>query len=213
VAIRAAASVCAPLRARRRYSADVSNCVHGMGHGFMDVLDRRIGASLRGCDGLRASWERRGCYSGVFMENLASEGDSHALRPGQPLYPCNAVGRRYKPACYERQSTYALFVSNGDFRAVFRLCAKAERDFRGGMAEAVKHGLIADAEYFAWMEHEAEALLGRDEASITATLGSAATRATSASGLAPSPPKRRTNLGLATGRTCRSAGYFGSGRP
>jgi 3-dehydroquinate synthase len=35
------------------------------------------------------------------------------------------------------------------------------------MAEAVKHGLIADAEYFAWMEREADALLRRDEAALT----------------------------------------------
>ena len=42
-----------------------------------------------------------------------------------------------------------------------------ERDYRGGMAEAVKHGLIADADYFAWMERDAEALLRRDEAALT----------------------------------------------
>ena len=35
------------------------------------------------------------------------------------------------------------------------------------MAEAVKHGLIADADYFAWMEREADALLARDEAALT----------------------------------------------
>lgn len=42
-----------------------------------------------------------------------------------------------------------------------------DRDYRGGLAEAVKHGLIADAEYFAWMEREADALLRRDEAALT----------------------------------------------
>ncbi len=42
-----------------------------------------------------------------------------------------------------------------------------ERDYHSGMAEAVKHGLIADAEYFAWMERETDALLGRDEAALT----------------------------------------------
>jgi 3-dehydroquinate synthase len=47
------------------------------------------------------------------------------------------------------------------------LCTLPERDYRGGMAEAVKHGLIADADYFAWMEREAEALLRRDEAALT----------------------------------------------
>jgi 3-dehydroquinate synthase len=47
------------------------------------------------------------------------------------------------------------------------LATLPERDFRGGMAEAVKHGLIADADYFAWMERESDALLRRDEAALT----------------------------------------------
>jgi 3-dehydroquinate synthase len=42
------------------------------------------------------------------------------------------------------------------------LATLPERDYRGGMAEAVKHGLIADREYFRWMEREVEALLRRD---------------------------------------------------
>jgi 3-dehydroquinate synthase len=42
-----------------------------------------------------------------------------------------------------------------------------DRDYRGGMAEAVKHGLIADVAYFAWMEQEADTLLRRDEAALT----------------------------------------------
>jgi 3-dehydroquinate synthase len=41
------------------------------------------------------------------------------------------------------------------------------RDFRGGLAEAVKHGLIADAAYFEWMESDAPALLERDEPALT----------------------------------------------
>lgn len=47
------------------------------------------------------------------------------------------------------------------------LATLPERDYRGGMAEAVKHGLIADADYFAWMERETDALLRRDEATLT----------------------------------------------
>lgn len=42
------------------------------------------------------------------------------------------------------------------------LATLPERDYRAGMAEAVKHGLIADREYFRWMERETEALLRRD---------------------------------------------------
>lgn len=47
------------------------------------------------------------------------------------------------------------------------LATLPERDFRGGMAEAVKHGLIADEAYFAWMERDAAALLRRDETALT----------------------------------------------
>ncbi|HSE28479.1 MAG TPA: 3-dehydroquinate synthase, partial [Gemmatimonadales bacterium] len=41
-----------------------------------------------------------------------------------------------------------------------------ERDYRMGLAEAVKHGVIADAEYFAWIEREAPRLLERRPATL-----------------------------------------------
>jgi 3-dehydroquinate synthase len=47
------------------------------------------------------------------------------------------------------------------------LATLPERDYRGGLAEAVKHGLIADADYFGWMEREPDALLLRDERALT----------------------------------------------
>ena len=46
------------------------------------------------------------------------------------------------------------------------LATLADRDYRAGLAEAVKHGLIADPEYFEWMEHEAEAILRRELAAL-----------------------------------------------
>ena len=42
------------------------------------------------------------------------------------------------------------------------LATLPEREYRSGMAEAVKHGLIADRAYFRWIEREAESLLRRD---------------------------------------------------
>jgi 3-dehydroquinate synthase len=42
-----------------------------------------------------------------------------------------------------------------------------EREYRSGLAEAVKHGLIADQAYFAWMEANATALTRRDLATLT----------------------------------------------
>jgi 3-dehydroquinate synthase len=41
-----------------------------------------------------------------------------------------------------------------------------EREFRMGLAEAVKHGVIADAAYFEWMEREAPRLLERRPATL-----------------------------------------------
>jgi len=47
------------------------------------------------------------------------------------------------------------------------LLSLPERDYHGGMAEAVKHGLIADAEYFAWIEDHAQELAARDVPALT----------------------------------------------
>lgn len=41
-----------------------------------------------------------------------------------------------------------------------------ERDYRAGLAEAVKHGLVADGAYFEWMEAEAPALTRRDPTAV-----------------------------------------------
>jgi 3-dehydroquinate synthase len=46
------------------------------------------------------------------------------------------------------------------------LATLPEREYRGGLAEAVKHGLIADREYFRWIEGETDALLRRDSAAL-----------------------------------------------
>jgi 3-dehydroquinate synthase len=42
-----------------------------------------------------------------------------------------------------------------------------EREYRGGLAEAVKHGLIADRAYFEWMEAQADPLTRRDPEAVT----------------------------------------------
>jgi len=46
------------------------------------------------------------------------------------------------------------------------LATLPDREFRAGLAEAVKHGLIADREYFEWIEQEAGPLLARDAGSL-----------------------------------------------
>ena len=125
-----ARSVCAPLRERARHSAEHYNCTHGMGHGFMGAFASDVFASLRGCDALAERWERHNCHGGVFMENLSAidnpERPPTALRPQEPLYPCTAVARRYREPCFDKQTSYALYVTDSDYAQVFRLCARTE---------------------------------------------------------------------------------------
>jgi 3-dehydroquinate synthase len=41
-----------------------------------------------------------------------------------------------------------------------------DREYRAGLAEAVKHGLIADREYFAWIEANADPLVAREPGAL-----------------------------------------------
>ncbi|MEA2444378.1 MAG: hypothetical protein QOJ12_1670 [Thermoleophilales bacterium] len=138
--------VCAPFRARGAHGIANYNCVHGMGHGFMDVFSGDVFRALDGCAALPDSWERHHCEGGVFMENLTSMSQparrAHHLRPEQPLYPCTAVAARYKHECYMKQTAYALFVRDNDFQAVFRMCA-ASPDV--GFRDDCEQGLGGDA--------------------------------------------------------------------
>ena len=46
------------------------------------------------------------------------------------------------------------------------LASLPDRDFRSGLAEVVKYGVILDADFFAWLEAEADALVARDPAAL-----------------------------------------------
>ena len=46
------------------------------------------------------------------------------------------------------------------------LATLPDRELKAGLAEVIKHGAIADAEFFAWLEDHVEALLARDAAAL-----------------------------------------------
>ena len=46
-----------------------------------------------------------------------------------------------------------------------------EREFRAGLAEVVKHAVIADAEFFAWLEANVPRLLARDAGALAEAIG------------------------------------------
>lgn len=61
----------------------------------------------------------------------------------------NMIGAFYQPRC--------VLID------VDTLSSLSERQYRAGLAEVIKYGLIADAEFFAWLEKNAEALLAQNE--------------------------------------------------
>ena len=130
-------SICADLRSKQPQSFYHYNCVHGLGHGFMFILNQKLFPSLDACDTLKDSFERTSCYGGAFMQNIMNEQAPDRdevvqaeLRPSEPMYPCTAVKEQYKGQCYLMQTSYALQVENYDFAKVFGLCSQVETTYR-----------------------------------------------------------------------------------
>jgi len=128
--INALPNICTAIKLKKRYSFDHFNCVHGLGHGIMDITASNLFSSLKLCDSLQDSWEQQSCYGGVFMENEMDEvNPSHStkyLSATDPMYPCTAVDTKYKEQCYLMQTSHALRISNEDFSLVFSECGKIE---------------------------------------------------------------------------------------
>jgi hypothetical protein len=126
-------SICATLPGKSTYSFSYYNCVHGLGHGIMELKADDVFKSVAVCDNLTGSWERQSCYSGVFMENIVHF-DSGAFTPDlkktQPLYPCTAVAEKYKTPCYLGQTSFVLSQNGGDFKKTFELCATVAVPYR-----------------------------------------------------------------------------------
>jgi len=126
-------TICASIKAQKPYSFYHYNCVHGLGHGIMDVYNSDLFKSLKTCDLLTDSWESQSCYGGVFMENEMDEvnPDHHTdyLKADQPMYPCTAVDEQYKYQCYLMQTSHALRLVNYDFTQVFTECSNVESNY------------------------------------------------------------------------------------
>lgn len=111
-------------------------CLHGLGHGIMSVVDEDLFEALRFCDGMSVEWERTSCHGGVFMENIvraqaaARGGESSDLvRSDDLLYPCSSLGEIYLTACYQMQGSIILWFNGFDFGAASETCLEAPRGF------------------------------------------------------------------------------------
>lgn len=125
-------SICSAIPGKASYSFDYYNCVHGMGHGLMDVAGDHLKDALKLCDNLTGSWEDQSCYSGVFMQNVINDGlpyHTADLKPTDTVYPCNVVEQKYKETCYLMQTSYMLKINHYDFAKTFDLCAHVDKGF------------------------------------------------------------------------------------
>lgn len=125
-------NICEDIPGKATYSFDYYNCVHGLGHGVMDVTGDDLFKSLNLCDNLSGGWEKTSCYGGVFMENVIIDNQGQFtkyLKPTEPLYPCNAVDEAYKGSCYLMQTSYMLKVTHYNFSTVFGLCREADSGY------------------------------------------------------------------------------------
>jgi hypothetical protein len=136
--VKNSSQICKVFAEKRRYALDHYNCVHGLGHGFMEAQEGDLFASLKACDSLSDTWEQRSCYSGVFMQNImfaespdeTADHSSKFLRKDDPMYPCNSVDDKYKTGCYIIQTSWALPQVNNDFGKVFVMCSQVSEAFR-----------------------------------------------------------------------------------
>jgi hypothetical protein len=120
-------NICTELKNNEEYSFQHYNCVHGLGHGIMQLKDNELFEALKVCDDLDGVWQQEGCHGGVFMENIMNEiNPGHTatyLKDDEPLYPCTDVEDRYKQQCYLMQTSHALITVKQDYSKVFELCS------------------------------------------------------------------------------------------
>ncbi len=125
--------ICSEIRTNELYSFNHFNCVHGLGHGVMQIQDNDIFVALDSCKQLDGFWQQESCYGGVFMENVMNEiNPGHTtvfLSDEDPLYPCNSVSSEFKNSCYLMQTSHALRVVGQDFNQIFELCSGVESPY------------------------------------------------------------------------------------
>ena len=142
------ASLCAGIGGEGGTSFLKFQCVHGLGHGLTLNFKHDIMPALRHCDYLPSDWDQRGCYGGVFMENIifawhlwfgkSTSGQEAHTHPGDhkiflnaadPFYPCNAIESRYQLDCHLMQTSAILMFNGYDFARAFRTCESAPNGF------------------------------------------------------------------------------------
>ncbi len=99
-------SLCAPFQGDQD-KLNYYNCLHGLGHGFVNLHEKSWLKALDDCMLLTGDWEQRSCASGVFMQNVIAEisstGHASDFRKDDIHYPCSIVDTKWKNTCYLTQ--------------------------------------------------------------------------------------------------------------
>ena len=115
------------------YSFSHFNCVHGLGHGIMQILGGDVFGTIPYCETLPDHWEQGACMNGALMENVISgqQGNPTDLRTDDLVYPCNAVPDVYVADCFATQTSWMLDQTSygpEGFAAVFAICDGVRAD-------------------------------------------------------------------------------------
>lgn len=117
------------------------SCLHGLGHGLMYITNGEVPLSLKLCDELKTDSDRRGCYSGVFMENRTNEFSidhpSKYIRAGNPAYPCTILESKYGDTCYGYQAVGVYINSGLQFAEAVKFCISAPKQHQIGCINQV----------------------------------------------------------------------------
>jgi hypothetical protein len=175
-------TICQPIAKKYgHYSFNDYNCVHGLGHGFMEIENEKLFDALNSCDKMSDIWDKTSCYSGVFMQNIMNVQGPEAediatypyLKSSQPMYPCTDLAEQYKGSCYLMQTSFALQVDGYDFSKVFAQCAAADTAYVDTCYQSL--GRDASGQSISNVEQtKTNCLLGSDlDAQTNCTIGAA----------------------------------------
>jgi hypothetical protein len=104
----------AEICARLPHLPQVGSCVHGVGHGIMELHSYDapgLAGALSDCDRVTGDVKHE-CWHGVFMEYNRRTPDAagalamRAFDPAHPQSPCDEVAREYRSACYVEQTAW-----------------------------------------------------------------------------------------------------------
>lgn len=91
-------------------------CLHGLGHGLIDVYNYDTQSAVSRCEEFEPGLEQISCSKGVFMQNVVrwTETETGDFDEDDLLYPCNITESKFVPSCYHYHITYMALKSEGD---------------------------------------------------------------------------------------------------